>query len=51
MTRPTTSSSFVKRRIIGIGVAALALVLTGPASALAAKFSAPTYSSPITTAG
>jgi YVTN family beta-propeller protein len=48
MTRPTTSSSLVKRRIIGIGVAALALVLTAPASALAAKFSAPTYSSPIT---
>jgi YVTN family beta-propeller protein len=43
-----TQSSLVKRRIIGIGVIALALLLTAPASALAAKFSAPTYSSPIT---
>jgi YVTN family beta-propeller protein len=43
-----TPFSLVKRRIIGIGVTALALVLTAPASALAATFSAPTYSSPIT---
>jgi YVTN family beta-propeller protein len=43
-----TQSSLVKRRIIGIGVVALALLLTAPASALAAQFSAPTYSSPIT---
>jgi YVTN family beta-propeller protein len=48
MARPTNSSSLVKRRIVGIGGAALALLLTAPASAPAATFSAPTYSSPIT---
>jgi YVTN family beta-propeller protein len=48
MARPTNPPSLVKSRIIGIGVVALALLLTAPASAPAAKFSAPTYSSPIT---
>jgi YVTN family beta-propeller protein len=43
-----TQSSLVKRRIIGICAVALALMLMAPASAPAAKFSAPTYSSPIT---
>jgi YVTN family beta-propeller protein len=48
MARPTNSSSLVRRRIIGIGAVALALALTAPAAAQAARFSAPTYSSPIT---
>jgi YVTN family beta-propeller protein len=48
MVRPTNSSSLVRRRIIGIAAVALALALTAPAAAQAAKFSAPTYSSPIT---
>jgi YVTN family beta-propeller protein len=47
MARPTNSSALVKR-ILAIGALAAALALTAPAAAQAAKFSAPTYSSPIT---
>jgi YVTN family beta-propeller protein len=47
MARPT-NSLLVRRRIIRIAAVALALALTAPAAAQAAKFSAPTYSSPIT---
>jgi YVTN family beta-propeller protein len=48
MVRPTSSPSLVNRRIIGVGLLALALAVTAPTAAQAAKFSAPTYSSPIT---
>jgi YVTN family beta-propeller protein len=42
------SPQSVGRRIVGIGVAALFVVLAAPVSAIAAKFATPTYSSPIT---
>src|SRR5512144_1969300 len=48
MVRPLAMPRVVTRRITGLVVIALALSLVGAGSAHAAKFSAPTYSSPIT---
>ncbi|MET0762428.1 MAG: hypothetical protein ABWZ63_08855, partial [Thermoleophilaceae bacterium] len=48
MTRGRTQSPSVNRRILGVVLVALFLASTAPLSAQAAKFSAPTYSSPIT---